>query len=95
MDQKTNQLKFIRSITQILASTTQKANFEEKTKSAEVSCSTKNGGCGGCAYGLGVLGAAIYYISVAGGFWVGVLGVLKALVWPAFLIFELLKFVGA
>lgn len=52
--------------------------------------------CGsGCGYGLGALGAAIYYISTATGFWMGVLGVLKALVWPAFLVFELLKLVGA
>lgn len=51
--------------------------------------------CGGCAYGLGVVGAAVYYISVASSFWVGVLGVLKALVWPAFLVFELLKLVAA
>jgi len=51
-------------------------------------------GCGGCAYGLGVVGAAVYYISAATGFWMGVLGFLKALVWPAFLVFEVLKFVG-
>ena len=50
--------------------------------------------CGGCAYFLGFIGAAIYYISTATGFWVGVLGVLKALVWPAFLVFEILKFLG-
>lgn len=50
--------------------------------------------CGGCAYGLGFLGAAVYYISTATGFWVGVFGVLKALVWPAFLVFELFKFLG-
>ena len=52
------------------------------------------GGCGGCAYFLGFLGAAIYYISTATGFWIGVLGVLKALVWPAFLVFELLKYLA-
>jgi hypothetical protein len=56
-------------------------------------CNTQ--GCGGAFYGLGFLGSAIYYISTATGFWVGVLGVLKAIVWPAFLIFELLKLVGA
>lgn len=39
-------------------------------------------------YGLGFIGAAVYYISVATGFWAGVLGVLKAIVWPAFLVFE-------
>ena len=48
-----------------------------------------------CAvYGLGFLGAAIYYISQSAGFWGGVLGFLKALIWPAFLVYELLKFLG-
>ena len=51
-------------------------------------------GDGGAFYGLGFIGAAIYYISTATGFWVGVLGVLKSLVWPAFLVYELLKFLG-
>ena len=50
--------------------------------------------CGG-SYFLGFIGAVIYYISTATGFWNGVLGVLKALVWPAFLVFEVLKFLGA
>ena len=50
-------------------------------------------GCGG-VYCVGFIGAAIYYISTATGFWMGVLGVLKALVWPALLVFELLKFLG-
>jgi hypothetical protein len=45
-------------------------------------------------YGLGFIGAAIYYISTATGFWMGVLGILKALVWPAFLVFQLLKSLG-
>lgn len=49
----------------------------------------------GAVYGLGLLGAAIYYISTATGFWMGVLGVLKAIVWPAFLVFEALKNLGA
>lgn len=55
----------------------------------------KCGRYGGCGYGLGFLGAAIYYISTANSFWMGVLGILKALVWPAFLVYELLKLVGA
>lgn len=36
-------------------------------------------------YFLGVIGAAVYWISHASSFWIGVLGFLKALVWPAFL----------
>jgi len=50
------------------------------------------GACGGGAYGLAVLGAAIYFIQHATSFWMGVLGVLKALVWPAILIYKLLEF---
>lgn len=49
---------------------------------------------GGCFYFLGFLGSAIYYISTATGFWMGVLGFLKALVWPVFLVYGLLKFIG-
>ena len=49
-----------------------------KIKESEMKCcSTHCKACGGCAYGLGIIGAAIYYISVASGFWMGVLGVLK------------------
>jgi len=52
--------------------------------------SCKNSCNGGSIYGLGFIGAAVYYIQVATGFWSGVLGVLKAIVWPAFLIHKLL-----
>ena len=45
---------------------------------------------GGGIYCLGFLGAAIYYLQNATGFWNGVLGVLKAIVWPAFLVYKLL-----
>jgi len=55
----------------------------------------KFGGKGTCGYFLGFLGAIVYYIQTATGFWNGVLGVLKALVWPAFLVFKLLKFIAA
>jgi hypothetical protein len=46
-------------------------------------------------YGLGFIGAAIYYISTATGFWMGLVGFLKAIVWPAFLVYEALKQLGA
>ncbi len=46
-------------------------------------------------YGLGVIGAMIYFITNATGFWMGLIGFLKALVWPAFLVYEALKAVGA
>jgi hypothetical protein len=44
----------------------------------------------GWMYFLGIVGAAVYYISAATGFWSGVLGVLKAIIWPAMLVFKLL-----
>jgi hypothetical protein len=49
----------------------------------------------GAIFGLGFIGSVIYFISTATDFWMGVLGVLKSLVWPAFMVFELFKFVGA
>lgn len=50
---------------------------------------------GGGFYFLGFIGAAVYFISQASGFWLGVVGFLKALVWPAFLIYELLAYLGS
>jgi len=76
-----------------------KKMFKNKmfTRGKEDSCKcgcNKNMGCGGAVYGLGFIGSAIYYISIANGFWNGVLGVLKALVWPAFLVYEVMKNLG-
>jgi hypothetical protein len=48
----------------------------------------------GAVYGLGLIGAAIYFISTATSFWIGVLGFLKAIVWPVFLVYEALKYLG-
>jgi hypothetical protein len=48
----------------------------------------KCGAPSSAVYGLGFIGAAIYFISHAVGFWGGVVGFLKAIVWPAFLVYE-------
>jgi hypothetical protein len=65
-----------------------------KEEKCECSCKKwhhhKNAGSG--IYGLGFIGAAVFYISTAVGFWGVVLGILKALVWPAFLVYHLLRF---
>jgi len=50
------------------------------------------GGGSDAVYGLGFIGAAVFYIGQATGFWMGVLGFLKAIVWPAMLVYEALKF---
>ena len=52
-------------------------------------------GCGGCesaVYGLGFIGALVYFLSHAATFWLGVLGFLKALVWPAFMVYYAFQF---
>lgn len=46
----------------------------------------------GGAYFMAFIGSAVYFIQQAATFWTGVLGFLKALVWPAFLIYDLLTF---
>ncbi|NLI53443.1 MAG: hypothetical protein GX417_03875 [Clostridiales bacterium] len=45
-------------------------------------------------YGLGFIGAAVYYISTAATFWIGVLGFLKAVVWPVFVVYGVLDYLG-
>ncbi len=51
-------------------------------------------GMAGFVYCVGFIGAAVYYISHAAGFGMGVIGFLKAMVWPAFLVHGLLGFLG-
>ena len=64
---------------------------KEKTKCKR---NLDTSGMGGVFYVLGFIGAAVYYISTATSVWMGFLGFLKALVWPAFLVYELLKYLG-
>jgi hypothetical protein len=49
---------------------------------------------GNAVYGLGFIGALVYFISHAATFWIGVLGFLKALVWPAFLVYQAFEFLS-
>ena len=51
----------------------------------------QSGAPASAVYGLGLIGAAIYFISHATGFWMGVLGLIKAIVWPVFLVYEAFK----
>jgi len=52
-------------------------------------------GLASAVYGLGFIGAAIYFVSHAAGFWQGVWGILMAIVWPAYLVYLALKALGA
>lgn len=51
-------------------------------------------GSGGALYGVGFLGALWYYLTTATSLLGGILGVIKAILWPAFLVYGLLKFLG-
>ena len=48
------------------------------------------GKSGGQIYCLGVIGAAVYYLHVSYGFWPSITALLKALVWPAYLVYHVL-----
>jgi len=54
----------------------------------------QNNASSGAVYGLGFVGAVIYYISTASGVGEGIIGFLKAMLWPAFLVYELMQYLG-
>jgi hypothetical protein len=49
----------------------------------------------GAVYGLGFIGALVYYIGSATSFWDGLYGVFQSIFWPAYFVYEVLHFVGA
>jgi hypothetical protein len=51
-------------------------------------------GPAGAVYGLGFLGALIYFWQHSPTFWLAVLGFFKALVWPALLVYKALALLG-
>lgn len=51
-----------------------------------------NAGVSSGVYGLAFIGAAVYYLQHATSFGAGLIGFLKALLWPAFLVYQLLGF---
>lgn len=78
---------------------------ETETKEKECHCEEKHHhhgqhhpghhhGAADAVYGLGFIGACIYFIGNATTFWMGVLGFLKSIVWPVFLVLEALKTLG-
>lgn len=70
-------------------------NYETKEECKKRNRYTSANCGGGAVYGLGLIGAAIYFISHAATFWMGVLGFLKAIVWPAFLVYDAFKYLGS
>lgn len=66
-------------------------NIDTSEKGCNKHHHSHHGGTSNAVYGLGFIGAAIYFIGAASTFWMGVLGFLKALVWPVFLVLEAFK----
>lgn len=50
-----------------------------------------NNGGSGAIYGLGIVGAFIYFMQQADGFWAVIWGIIQAVFWPAVLVYEALK----
>jgi hypothetical protein len=69
----------------------------EQTSAERIPPKTKviyRGGGSEAVYGLGMIGAWIYYLTHATTFLMGVLGILKGIVWPAMLVYEFLKYLN-
>lgn len=49
----------------------------------------------GAVYGLGFIGALVYFWQEADGFWWYLWAIVEAFLWPAFLVYDLLKFISA
>lgn len=56
----------------------------------DYSCGYSHNHDGKGIYFLGFLGALIYYLMHSSGFWMVVLSILKALVWPVFVVMKIL-----
>ena len=69
---------------------------ENYSSKCEPRSSGKHSGSGiaGGAYFMGFIAAAVYFIQNATSFWNGVLGFLKAIVWPGFLVYYLFDFLN-
>jgi hypothetical protein len=52
-------------------------------------------GGGGAVYGLGLIGAVVYYWQHAHGFLAQVWAIGEAILWPAFLVYHLLGHIAA
>ncbi len=47
----------------------------------------------GVLYGLGFIGAAVYFIQHATTLGAGLIGILKAIIWPALLVYKFLELI--
>jgi len=52
-------------------------------------------GPSGFIFFVAFIGAAVYFVQQSAGFWGFILAILKAVVWPAFVMFHVLHLLGA
>ncbi len=67
-------------------------SMEEKQETRVSKEHHQGGGSSGTVYFLGLIGACVYYLKGVTTFKEGTIGFLKGLVWPAFLVYDLLMF---
>jgi len=48
-------------------------------------------GPAGCMFFIAYIGAAVYFVQQSAGFWGFILALLKAVVWPAFVLYHVLQ----
>ncbi|MDX1765491.1 MAG: hypothetical protein R3313_00905 [Candidatus Saccharimonadales bacterium] len=65
--------------------------WEEWGKEGKAKMGKDNSGGGGMLYFVGFIGAVVYWMQAAVGFGAVVTGFLKALVWPAYVVYKLLE----
>jgi hypothetical protein len=71
---------------------TKQSRGKHKTRRVSSMSGRYSSGGGDAVYGLGFIGALIYFIGHAVTFWDGLVGLLKAIVWPAYMVYELFNF---
>lgn len=66
-----------------------KGTFEQWGKKSKYA--SKSSGGGSALYCVGFFGAGLYYLQLASGFGAVITGLLKALIWPAIVVYKLLE----
>lgn len=67
---------------------------DKSKENKKVTCMDQSGPIG-FVFFVAFIGAAVYFVQQTEGFWNVVLALLKATVWPAFVVYESLKLLGA
>jgi hypothetical protein len=68
--------------------------MEKEVKTAKSKHVDKAAGPGGFVFFVAWVGAVIYFVGQVDGFWNIMVAILKSFVWPAYLVYYLLGFLG-